>query len=175
MISAILSILGSSAVGTIIGGIFAFLNKKQDAQMELYKLQHELNLRDKDLELMRLEQEGRLAVAIEGTEGERFEAIGRSHEADKLDGEVVKAAGSWGKWLVASDVIRRLVRPVATVVLLGGALYVNFLLLGNVADGWHLLTSDQKGELLAQCLGWIFGQSSAVIAYWFVSRGKIDK
>lgn len=172
MLYAILSILGSSAVGTITGGVFAFLNKKQETQMQLARLQHELALRDKDLEMLKIEQQGLLAVAQETTEAARFTAIGQSHSAEALDSGSLSSAGGWRWILVLAEAVRRFIRPAATVALLSGALWVNWLVLKHVTNNWGSLSLDQQNELVAQCLGWIFGQSSAVISYWFVSRGN---
>lgn len=172
MISAILSLLGSSAVGTIIGGVFAFLNKKQDAELELAKLQHELVLRDKDIELMKAEQTGVMRVASEFESLEKF-AMNKATDYDRLDAETLNRSGKWGSLIIFAESVRRFIRPVATIALLAGALWVNYIILTHVTANWGDLSNEQKSDIIAQCLGWIFGQSSAIIAYWFVSRGKV--
>jgi seryl-tRNA(Sec) selenium transferase len=69
MLSAILAILGSSTVGSLIGGIFAFLNKKADIEIKKLDQAHELELRKEDRELAKVEAEGRLQVAVAEAEG----------------------------------------------------------------------------------------------------------
>jgi hypothetical protein len=59
------------AFGSIIGGIFAFLNKKSDLDTKRLELEHERNkwahdlqVKDKDLDYARIEAQGRKEVAI---------------------------------------------------------------------------------------------------------------
>jgi hypothetical protein len=182
MIAALLSLLGSSAVGSIIGGIFAFLNKKTDLDVRRLELDHEtrrwthdLALRDKDLDLARLEAQGKLDVAvIEGeatTETARMTAIAASHQADKISADELRAAGKYRWMLVVGSAMRAWIRPTATVVLVAAAIYLNGLLLGKLTDGWSALTPAQQYEAAMQAFAWITGQASAALGYWFVSRG----
>ncbi len=75
-ISGLLSILGSSAVGSLIGIIGGILNRKADIEAKRLDLDHEarrwvheVNLRDKDIEYAKTEAAGRRDVAIEEAEG----------------------------------------------------------------------------------------------------------
>jgi hypothetical protein len=176
MLSAILAILGSSTVGSLIGGIFAFLNKKADIEIKKLDQAHELELRKEDRELAKIEAEGRLQVAVAEAEGSiesaRMTAIGQAHAADNLDAETVKSAGGWAWLLILTDVYRRLIRPNLTLVLVGMALYLNWLLVELLGAGWGTLSKQQQYEAAMQAFAWITGQASAVIGYWFVSRGQ---
>lgn len=176
MISAILALLGSSAVGSIIGGVFAFLNRKADIEAKRLDHGHELELRRADMELARLEADGRLQVAVVEADGAaeaaRMQAIGQAHMADALDAQAIKAAGkTGGLLLVLTDVFRRLIRPVITVALVGAALYLNWLLIDRLVMMWPGLHRDQQFDAGMQAFAWITGQASAVLGYWFVSRG----
>ena len=182
MITAILSILGSSAFGSILGGIFAFLNKKTDLEakridntQEVSRWAHELATKDKDLEYAKVEAQGRKEVAIvEGdasAEVARFAAIGQSFESDKLDAETLKQAGKWKVWLVFGKALQTWIRPVLTVVLTCAAIYLNMLLIGKLVDVWPTLDKAQQFEMGMQAFAWITGQASAALGYWFVSRG----
>lgn len=182
MITAILSLLGSSAFGSIIGGIFAFLNKKSDLDVKRLELDHEkakwandLQVKDKDLEYAKVEAEGRKQVAVvEGdyaAEVARLNAIGQSFEADKLDEGTLKAAGKWKGWLVLGKAMQAWIRPVLTVVLTGAAIYLNWLLIGKLTEQWPGLDKAQQYEMGMQAFAWITGQASAALGYWFVSRG----
>lgn len=157
----ILSILGSSAIGTIIGGVFAYLNKKQDINLEIAKLQHALQLRDKDIELSKIEAQANVQISMEGTEQARFLAI--QHTADQ-DSDYSKAPSYVQFLLVIADFLRKLIRPLSTALLLSGALYCCYMTV--------TLVKDPSPAMLDQALGWIFGQSAAIISYWFVSRGR---
>lgn len=182
MITAILSLLGSSAFGTIIGGFLAFLNKKTDIDLKRMDLDHErarwshdLLLRDKDLEYAKVEAQGKKEVAmVEGDaamEAARFAAIGQSFVADSLDPDVLKQAGKYKWMLVLGGAMRTWIRPVLTVVLAGAAIYLNFLLIGRLVDVWPSLDKAQQFEMGMQAFAWVTGQAAAVISYWFVSRG----
>lgn len=183
MISAILSLLGSSAVGSILGGIFAFLNRKADLQVKQMELAHEtarwahdLAVKDKDLEFAKAEAAGRKDVAIvegEATiEAARFTAIAAANQADRVTADDLNAAGRWRWMLVAAATFNRLIRPAATVILTTVALYLNGLLIGKLIDTWPGLTQAQQYDAAMQAFAWITGQAGAALGYWFVSRGS---
>lgn len=174
--SAILAILGSSTVGSLIGGVFAFLNKKADIEIKRLDQAHELELRKEDRELAKVEAEGRLQVAVAEAEGSiesaRMTAIGQAHQADNLDAEIIKNAGSWAWVLILTIAFRKLIRPGLTVLLVGMAVYLNWLLIERLGAGWETLSIDQRYDAAMQAFAWLTGQASAVIGYWFVSRGQ---
>lgn len=183
MITAILSLLGSSAFGSIIGGLMAFLNKKTDMDVKRLELEHEtkrwthdLAVKDKDLEYAKVEASGRKDVAIiEGDaamETARFVAIGQSHATDVITADEMKAAGKLRWMLVLGSAMRAWIRPVLTVILSGAAIYLNFLLIGKLTDIWPTLDKTQQFEMGMQAFAWVTGQAAACISYWFVSRGS---
>lgn len=183
MISAILSLLGSSAVGSILGGIFAFLNRKADIQAKQVELAHEkdrwahdLAVKDKDLEYAKAEAAGRKDVAIvEGeatVEAARFTAIAASQEADRVTADELRAAGKMRWLLVLASAFNKWVRPLATVALAGAAIYVNLVLVGKLLEVWPTLNADRQYDAAMQAFAWITGQAGAVLGYWFVSRGS---
>lgn len=182
MISALLALLGSSTIGSLVGGIFAFLNRKADIDAKRLDLAHEVNrwtheavLRDKDLEIARQEAQGRKDVAIiEGdstVEAARMVAIGAAQAADKISAAEIKAAGAWGWLLVLASALRSFIRPIITVVLVSAAVCLNWVLIGKLTDSWADLSPAQQYDAAMQAFAWITGQASAVLAYWFVSRG----
>lgn len=180
MIAAILSILGSSAVGSLIGGVFAFLNRKADIEAKRLDNDHALALRRADLDLAKAEADGRLQVAVVEADGNietaRMVAIGQAHQADALDAAQIKAAGKvGGLLLVLTDVLRRLIRPVATAALVGAALALNWLLIDRLAQTWPSLTAAQQLDAAMQAFAWITGQASMVLGYWFISRGNAGR
>jgi len=183
MISAILAILGSSTVGSLLGGLFALWNRKADVEAKRVELAHEsarwtheLAVKDKDLEYAKLEAAGRKDVAIiEGEsaiESARFVAIGQSHQADQITAEELKQAGKWKFLLVFAGALRQFIRPVITVVLVFAATYLNWVLIQRLDAGWAELTQQQRYDVGMQAFAWITGQASAVVSYWFVSRNK---
>lgn len=183
MITAILSLFGSSAFGSIIGGLMAFLNKKSDIDVKRIDLEHEksrwahdLLVRDKDLEYAKVEASGRKDVAIiEGDssmEAARFAAIAQSHTADVISADELKAAGKNRWMLVLGSAMRSWIRPVLTIVLSTAAIYLNFMLIEKLTDVWPTLDKTQQYEMGMQAFAWVTGQAAACISYWFVSRGS---
>lgn len=175
--------LGSSAFGTIIGGIFAALNRKADLDAKRIDNEHEarrwandIAMRNKDIELAQAEAAGRKDVAIiEGDasiETARMQAIAAAQAADIVTADQIKAAGSWGWLLAIGSAMRILIRPVLTVVLTLSAIYLNWLLIDLMRDGWPGMTPGQKLTIGMAALGWITVQASSVISYWFVVRGN---
>lgn len=186
MISAILTLLGSSAFGTILGGIFAILNRKADIEAKRLDLAHErdrwaheLQRRAADLEQVKAEAAGRREVAvIEGEsaiESARMNALGAAHEADKVTAEELKAAGKWRWMLVVGSALRTLIRPVLTIVLVCSAIYLNFVFIEALRGDWPAMTAQQRFDAGMQAFAWITGQASAVLSYWFLSRGTVTK
>lgn len=175
MIAGLLSLFGSSAVGSIIGGIFAFLNRKADIDSKRLEFAHQLDLRKADLELAQAEAAGQLQVAVVEADGmvesARMTAIGQSHAADQIDAAEIKAAGKLGWLLVLASALRSFIRPAITVLLVGAALSLNWLLIGRLTDTWATLSPAQQYEAALQAFAWVTGQASAVLGYWFVSRG----
>ncbi|CAB4194499.1 hypothetical protein UFOVP1254_90 [uncultured Caudovirales phage] len=183
MITGILSILGSSAFGSLLGGLFAWLNRKSDIEAkridlahEAAKWAHDLLVKDKDLEYAKVEAAGRKDVAI--IEGEasmqtaRFNAIAAAQEADRITADELKAAGKWKWLLVWAATFNKLIRPLATVLLTGAAIYINFLFVGKLIDVWPNLDKTQQYDAAMQAFAWITGQAGACLGYWFVSRGS---
>jgi hypothetical protein len=183
MIAALLSLLGSSAVGSIIGGLFGWLNRKNDNDLkrmdhaqEAARWAHDLQVKDKDLAYMQAEAAARKDVAvIEGdsmVDAARMAALGVAHAADKTTAEEIAAAGKWGWVFVLASALNKLIRPTLTLLLTAAALWLNWVLLERLASGWPDLPAAQRTELAAQAFAWVTGQASAVIGYWFVSRGS---
>lgn len=182
-LSALFAFLGSSAFGSMLGGVMGYFNRKidleqrrQDLDHERDKWAHDLALRAADLEQVKAEAAGRREVAVvEGeasVEAARMAALAASFEADKLDADSLKNAGWWGWTLVLSDAFRRFIRPGTTVALLAGTMFVDYILIDKLTGPtWALLTVDQRHDLGLQAIAWLGAQSSAALSYWFVSRG----
>jgi len=148
MIASLLSILGSSAIGSLIGGIFAFLNRKTDIEVKRMELSHEterwaheLAVRESDLLIAREEAQSRKDVAIiEGdatVDAARAMAIGQIAAAEKVTAEDIKAAGKWGFLLIFASVFNKMIRPLLTVILAFAALYLNWMVIVRLTDGWQ--------------------------------------
>ena len=183
MISAILSLLGSSAVGSLIGGMFAFLNRKADLQLKQIELAHEQNrwtheqaLRKTDLEIAQAEAAGRVQVAVIETdakiEGGRMQAIGQAQSGDRVSADEIKSAGGMGWLMVLVSAFNRLIRPVLTVMLACASLYVNWMMIDKLVTQWPNLDATKQFEAGMQAFAWVTAQASVAFGYWFVARGS---
>lgn len=186
MISAILSILGSSTFGSLLGGVFAFLNRKNDLEIqklllaqEIQKLEFSLKEKAADLEIMKAEAEFKFKIVATQTDSEmekaRFDAIARISASEIVSADTLKEAGSFKFLYVLSDFLNRIIRPVATILLTGAAIWVNFVFISRLHDAWASYTQAQQYDAAMQAFSWITGQSGAILAYWFVSRGVSKK
>ena len=96
-------------------------------------------------------------------------AIGEAHKADTI--AAADITGPYG-WAVAmAFLVNKFVRPILTLVLCFAALKTNLLLIDFFTNGWSAMTPDQRFDAGMQAFAWVTGQASAVIGYWFVSRG----
>lgn len=183
MIATLLTLLGSSSFGAILGGIFAIINRKADIEAKRLDLDHEtkrwaqdLQLRAADLEIARQEAQGRKDVAIvegEATiEAARFSAIEAANKADDVTAEELKAAGKWRWALVLSSAYRKSLRSILTTVVCGAAVVINLVIAWQFIDAWADLDQTARRELIGQALAWISAQASTMITYWFVARGN---
>jgi hypothetical protein len=182
-LAGILSIFGSSAFGSLLGGLFAWLNRKTDLESkrldqahEQAKWGHELAVKDKDIEYAKAEAAARKDVAVvEGeatVEAARMAAIAASQAADKVTSEELQAAGWWRWLLVWAMAFNKMVRPVATVVLTAFAVYINMVIIQELVVVWPKLDQAKQYEMAMQAFAWITGQAAAVLGYWFVARGS---
>jgi len=183
MIASIIALLGSSAFGSIIGGVFALFNRKADVEAKRLDLEHERArwthdglMRDKDLAIAQAEAAGRKEVAIiEGesaVESARFSAIGQTAGAERITADEIRAAGKWGFLMVWAAVFNKLIRPTLTVLLAGAALWLNWVMIHHMTEGWADMTQAQRYEAGMQAFAWVTAQASTAFAYWFVSRGS---
>jgi hypothetical protein len=185
MLSAILTLLGSSTVGSLLGGIFAFLNRKldmaqkvQDQIHETKKWEHDLKVKDKELEYAQVEAASKKDVAfIEGEaviESSRMRAISETSREDAVTAEELAAAGRWKPVLVFASAYRKSMRSVLTTIVGGAAIAVNLALAWQFQEAWPDLDKGQRSELILQALAWISAQASMMFGYWFVSRGSTE-
>ena len=179
MMEFILALLGSSAVGTLLGGALALFNRRADMKakeldfaQDRARWVHDLALRGKDIELAQLEARARLDVAIvEGdaqVESARMGAIAATEAADSTSAEELRAAGRWRWALVLASAYRKSMRSILTTLVGGAAVWVNLSLAREFQAGSAALDP----ELLHQALSWVSAQASMMFAYWFVARGN---
>lgn len=179
----ILELLGSSFVGTAMGGLFAYLNKRNE--IEVKKLDNALEekrwaanlaIKDKDLEYAKIEAAGRKDVAIvEGeaiVEAARMGALAAAQAADKVTADELREAGGWRWLLVLSSAMNKWIRPVATAVLLYYALKLSISLSDRLVTDWGALDAAKRYDLVHEAMLWVTTSASAALSYWFMARGS---
>jgi hypothetical protein len=171
-IAALIQLLSSSAVGVVLGHLFGWLNRREDARTheldlahEEKKWDHELALRDKDREMLKAEWDARAQVASVEVEGKIAQA-----DADALRAAQDADKATYGNKHI--DGLRGVVRPVLTFVLVAAALYVNYVLLNLLQQVWPTLDTADRVKLAMIALEWLFFQAGAAIGFWFGSRGQ---
>lgn len=175
MISTILGLFGSSGFGGLLGILGGIANrwldlktKKMDMELQGMKFQHELNMRDKDREMLITEWEQRSKVAAIEAEKEievaGYDALGKSYDADKATYGIV--------WI---DSIRGAIRPVLTALLTIAALAINFVLLDKLVSVWDTIDNTQRLALTTTAAEWVLFQASIAIGWWFAHRPSSRK
>lgn len=187
MIATILSILGSSTVGSLMGGLLGIWNKKNDLEvkrldndLERDRWKHELESKRADLEIVRAEAQGSKEVAIiegEATVGAaQFAAIAQVNQADRITADEITAAGKWGFMLVLNRALTTFVRPSLTYIVGMTAVVVNCIVIHYfLTISFSGLPVDEQLNVGLQAFAWITGQASAMFTYWFVARGTSVK
>lgn len=184
----ILELLGSSAVGTVVGGFFAWMNKRNE--LEAKRLDHahaekqwvaqreeRVELRRVDLQIAQSEAQGAKDVAIvEGEaqiESARMGALAAAQAADKVTAEELQAAGGWRWVLVLAAGFNKLIRPVATITLTYYAVRLSMVLTERMTGAdWGVFSQQQKFDVGMEAYRWITLQASAALGYWFMNRSS---
>lgn len=164
MLSILTSILGSTGFGALLGAVGGVANRFVDIKLKSMELEaqkvrneHELALRDKDLEHVKVEWESRERVAsIEGETARDvagYEAITASYTADKATYKIKLVDG-----------IRGAIRPLITLLFAGFTLYL-ISTMTYQSPATHITAA-----LYAEAVAWVFFQASVVIGWWFGNR-----
>lgn len=155
----ILEVLGSAGFGSLIGGVFGWLGKKQEAENIQMKLDHELDMVTAktdatiaiaNINMEQARQAGQLLV--EQIDAKAF------HESQKPTSKVAEA-------------IKSIVRPVITFAMMYQT-YLIYSSLESLTGGLETLSSEDKAMLYKVLILSITGLTSTVVSWWFASRGS---
>lgn len=142
-----------------------FKTKQLDIQILEIKNKHELDLRDKDMEQVKVEAENKLQLAVEEgktvIEQAAYNALSESYKADAEIKDV-------DKWV---NDVRAMVRPVTTAIFTVAALIqvmVIFIVAFGVLD--LKFTPEQIFELVKYSVMWVFFQAGTVIGWYYATR-----
>ncbi len=192
----LLGLFATAATGGVFGGIAGLLRlgldwvkRRSEIAHELSVLQernaHELKMRDKDLEMLRLEGDVKVKVAAaEGdamVESSRMQAIASSFASDKATFATgAEAANS--PWFVAVDFVRGMIRPAITVlfdlalfVIWGVLLYLLWEHLGALLRAKDATIVALLSAQFVEITKAIIFIALSATSYWFVARQKEGK
>lgn len=151
--SIILSLLTGGAtglIGTALSGVMKFFTNKQEQSHELKVMEMELRHMDKEAEV---------ALKIEAKKQEGKEAIAAwaGLEASYKEAGQRWSTGDSG-WIVFVDVVRGLMRPLLTLLLV--------ILMGAI----YFTLAPEQTEMHDQIIATILYLATASVLWWFGSR-----
>jgi len=163
-------LLGSNVVGSALGWVGGWLQRKQDIEVKVLELAdaekqraHELAQRRIDIEIMDREIAGRERIASIETEGKidvaQFGAIAEGYKT-QFEGEGRVAAFS------------RFIRPFVTLwfVVASSALTIAVIVLAYKAN--VPFTVEEWKEWISYVLAWTMFQAGVCIGWWFAVRNS---
>lgn len=174
MLSAILALFTSNAMGSVLGWFGGLANrwidfKIKDQEVETLKIKnkHELDLRDKDMEQVKVEAENKLQLAVE--EGNTiiqkagYDALAESYKSEAN----IQNVDTW------VNNVRAMVRPATTGLFVLASL-IQVVSIFVVAFGVLNLkfTEVQIFELLKYSVMWVFFQAGVCIGWYFANRSS---
>jgi hypothetical protein len=137
-------------IGTALSGVMKFFNMKQEQAHELKVMEMELRQMDKEAEIA-------LSIEEKKQEGKEAEAAWRGLEASYREAGQRWSTGDSG-WIVFVDVVRGLMRPLLTLLLV--------VLMGVI---YFTLGAD-KPSMQDQIIATVLYLATASVLWWFGSR-----
>ena len=170
MLTILLSLLSSNAVGSLVGWIGGWLNRKVDLQnrdkdLEVLKEKnaHELLMRDKDMEQSKIEAEAKVEVAIKESEGliesEAYKAMAASYSEQSTTSGIT--------WI---DGFSKAIRPSVTVIFTLASLIISATIIHLAIKSNVQFTVAEWKEWVTYVIHWVFFQAGVVIGWWFANR-----
>jgi hypothetical protein len=185
MISAVLGFFGSAAFGGLTGLFGGIVNRVADYFTLKQNNTHNEKMRDKDLEISKVEAQKDLAIARDANYTSREiadqESLQESLQADKatyLTQDLQKDVPSWARGPIAIamafvDLIRGLTRPGITLYMciLTTLIWVEMNALLSKYDTQPMKPEDAV-KIIIMIVDGIIYLTSMCVGWWFGSRGK---
>ena len=131
---------GTGILGTVIGKVATYFEKKQDMEMRLAEFAHEARLQEMQMASDQLERESEQAIQEMATYASTRKA---SYQHDDSYGKPYR-------WVIT---VLRLVRPFLTVLLIA----LTTLIFFNLAEGDRDEVASQVVFLTGMAISWWFG------------------
>jgi len=160
IISALLSLLSSGAVGSLVGLIGGYFNRKLDLQAKDKDHAFELAKLDKDLEFMKTEYEQKTRVAT--IEGETAETVA-GYNAMAASYSYAPITGDSG-----IDKFSKIIRPILTLAFFVFTLYI-FIQVSSLVNT-NPITQEEVAKVYQTLVEWVLFQAGVSIGWWFAMR-----
>jgi len=155
----ILDILGSAGFGTLLGGVFGYLTKREERANLQMKLDHEINkIKTQTLASIRIAKMGIQEAKVAGSL-----AIGKA-EADAF----VESQKPTSKWAAN---IKSMIRP----VILGLLMYQSYSIidtLETISGGLETLPSEDIMSLYKIIVLSVTGLTATAVGWYFAARSS---
>jgi len=183
MLETILGILGSGSVGSIVGVVGGYMNRKLD--IEVHKIDIEDNKAKRENDLLKMDKEKDMMQAKYAM---RVQVADKENEGKKIEGDTAVEVAGYGAmeksydfakptaadgWV---DQLSKTIRPLLTILSVVFAAYVfvrvNTLLLSlSVAPD-----PAQVIKIWVTVIEWVLFQTGVIVGWWFAMRpGKSPK
>lgn len=160
MLTTLLALLSSGGVGSLLGLIGGYFNRRLDLEAKKTDQQHDLAKMDKDLLYMKAEYEQKTKVAeIEGATA--VDVAG--YAAMKESYSYANPTGSG-----FADSISKAVRPIITLSFFLLTCYIFFTLNQKIAIS--AMSIDSLEKVYMAVIEWILFQAGISIGWWFANR-----
>jgi hypothetical protein len=188
MFTSILSFFGSAAFGGLTGLFGVGLNKISDYFMLKQKNAFDLAMRDKDIEIAKVEADKEVTIARDTNNANRElgemklqEASYGEDKAEYLTGEAIEHAPPWAQGIIAValgivDFVRGMTRPGITLYLciLTTLMYLQLKAIVTTA-GQVVFTPADAVKVIVMIVDAVIYLTSTAVTWWFGSRPKSMK
>jgi hypothetical protein len=188
MFTSILSFFGSAAFGGITGLFGAAISKVADYFTLKQKNAFDLAMRDKDMEIAKIEAAKEVTIAQDTNAANRWIAESKtqeaSYEADKaeyLTHDIVEHAPAWAQGIIAValgivDFIRGMTRPGITLYLcvLTTMMYMQMKAIVTLS-GQQAFTPADAVKVIVLIVDAVIYLTTVCVTWWFGSRPKSTK
>lgn len=169
MLTSILGFFGSSAFGSIIGAVAAWLGKIEDRKNKALEYEHERSLLTLKNEQARLMFDKGIEKSV--VDGEQRVAAIEAQAYEKAQAELSASLNSGtSRW----DKVLRLFRPLLTTFLVGLSTYVAYHVTVLVG-GMTAFSSAELLELFKYIVAEVFSLTGTAVSFWFCARGSSEK
>jgi hypothetical protein len=175
MLATLLAILSSTGVGSLIGAAGGLLNrfidlKNRDKDLDLVRINnaHQLSMRDKDMEQSRIEAEGKVQVSIQ----EKESAVGVAEYSALASSYQTQFTPSGVIWV---DAASRVIRPLETIIFTVASLTIASFIIYMAFNSGVQFSVEEWKQWVTYVIQWVFFQAGLIIGWWFVRQTKWGK